>query len=91
MENLLVMVEPLEKNKRIVNPKLIKQMKAIGYCERCFNDWKDLETHHIKSKGSGGHDVKDNLVCLCWVCHRMVHDGNISRDELRELVSNRIK
>lgn len=79
----------IEKNERISNPKLIKAMKDIGWCEYCGKKNGQLETHHIKSKSSGGNDVKDNLIVLCFECHRIVHDGNISRDELRRIVSER--
>ena len=64
-------------------------MKDIGKCEKCKIENQSFETHHIKSKGSGGHDVKDNLICLCWKCHRLVHTGEISKDELRRIVSER--
>lgn len=78
----------LSKNKRIVNIKLIKKIKEIGYCELCGSSF-NLETHHIKSKGSGGDDVPENLVCLCAVCHRTVHDGNILRETLHAIVEGR--
>lgn len=78
----------LSKNKRIVNIKLIKKIKEIGYCELCGSSF-NLQTHHIKSKGSGGDDVPDNLICLCAACHRMVHDGNILRETLRTIVMGR--
>lgn len=78
----------LEKNKRIINNKLIKDMKKIGYCELCGSHF-NLQTHHIKSKGAGGGDVDSNLICLCGVCHNKVHAGNISRERLREIVGRR--
>jgi 5-methylcytosine-specific restriction endonuclease McrA len=34
-----------------------------------------LHPHHIKYKSAGGEDTLDNLVTLCWKCHRAVHDG----------------
>ena len=79
----------LQKHRRIVDPKAIKKVKEIGYCEYCGNGFRTLHTHHIKSKGSGGCDVLSNLVCLCYVCHQTVHDGNIGRDVLREIVGRR--
>jgi len=63
-------------------------MKDIGHCEKCNSSYR-LEAHHIKSKASGGGDIKDNLICLCWICHRVVHDGNISRAELKKIVGER--
>ena len=79
----------LQKHRRIVDPKAIKKVKEIGYCEYCGNGMRELQAHHIKSKGAGGHDVSSNLICLCYVCHRTVHDGNIGRDVLREIVGRR--
>ena len=75
----------MTKNKRIINNKLIKNIKDIGYCEFC--GWTNgLQTHHIKTKGSGGGDTDDNLICLCWKCHRLVHDGKIDKGSLKDIV-----
>ena len=79
----------IDKNIRIKDTKLIKAMKDVGWCEYCGKSIEQLETHHIKSKGSGGNDVRDNLIALCTTCHRTVHDGNISRDELKRIVRER--
>ena len=65
---------PVPKNKRVVNKKLLKDKKGI--CEIC-NKYTQTEKHHIKSKGSGGNDTEDNLIELCRTCHRLVHDGKI--------------
>lgn len=40
-------------------------------------DEHPLQPHHIKTKGSGGGDELENLITLCWKCHRLVHDGHI--------------
>lgn len=65
---------PVPKNKRIVNKKLLKDKKGI--CGICHKTTK-TDKHHIKSKGSGGDDTKENLIELCRKCHRLVHDGKI--------------
>jgi hypothetical protein len=44
------------------------------HCRHC-NNTMGLHPHHIKYKSAGGSDELDNLVCLCWVCHRAVHNG----------------
>lgn len=31
------------------------------------------EAHHILPRGRGGTDTLENLVTLCWYCHRHVH------------------
>ena len=44
----------LEKKKRVVDPKGIKKVKAIDYCERCrrmLNGFYILEVAHVKGKG----------------------------------------
>lgn len=78
----------IPKNNRIVDKKIIKEIRQIGYCELCGSQF-NLQAHHIKSKGAGGHDLPSNLICLCSVCHRIVHDGNISRERLRDVVDRR--
>ena len=78
---------PVPKNKRIKNKKLIDDKKHdCEYCGR-KNCWTN--THHIKSKGSGGNDTEDNLIELCGTCHRLVHDGIIKKKELLEIIKGR--
>lgn len=45
--------------------------------------------HHIVSRGAGGADTPDNLIGLCWVCHNLVHTGQIKRQELIDDLSTR--
>lgn len=80
----------LAKQKRIKSRKMIEQVRKTGYCEVC-GATNDIEAHHIKTKASGGHDREDNLICLCWWCHRKAHDGNIAKGKLMEIVNARIK
>jgi hypothetical protein len=35
--------------------------------------------HHIKSRGSHGHDVEENLVTLCRAHHQMIHQYGINK------------
>ena len=44
------------------------------HCRHC-NSTASLQPHHIKFRSQGGKDTLDNLVTLCWTCHRAVHDG----------------
>lgn len=78
---------PVPKQERKKNQKLIN--KKYHQCELCQrkNIWTN--THHIKSKGASGDDVEDNLIELCANCHRKVHDGLISKDDLIKIVKNR--
>ena len=75
------------KNARVKNKKLINKKKHK--CEYCSKKNCYTNTHHIKSKGAGGDDVEDNLIELCSNCHRAVHDGLISKQELLRIVKRR--
>ena len=77
---------PCPKNKRIVNKKLLKDKKRT--CEIC-GKFRQTEKHHIKSKGSGGDDIEDNLIEVCRFCHRKIHDGVISKEEILKIISRR--
>lgn len=68
---------PLPKNKRIVNKKLLKDKK--GVCEICGRKGP-TEKHHKKTKGSGGNDTKENLIEVCRICHTKIHNGEIKLD-----------
>ena len=73
---------PYPKTMRIKNKKLLQDKK--GMCQLCGkNGYTDK--HHIKSKGSSGDDVEENLIELCRKCHRLVHDGLIEKDELLKI------
>ena len=46
-------------------------------CLKCNNE-NDLSPAHYKSRGSGGtEDDLNNLMLLCWLCHRKLHDGKM--------------
>jgi hypothetical protein len=51
---------------------------------KCFGG---LDMHHIKSRGSGGEDVRGNLILLCRHHHQMAHNGKISKSVLYEAIS----
>lgn len=80
---------PVPKNERKKDKKLINKKKHD--CEFCGKQNCCTHTHHIKSKGAGGDDTEDNLIELCWFCHRRVHDGLISKQELIKIVKRRKK
>jgi 5-methylcytosine-specific restriction endonuclease McrA len=56
---------------RIVNKALIKAINALP-CNACLKPAPN-DAHHIKSRGSGGHDETHNLVALCRSCHQNLH------------------
>lgn len=79
----------IDKNKRIVSKKAIETAR-LDYCEYCFRHTKIDSVnighvHHIKSKGSGGDDAKENLIHLCYLCHDLAHRGKISKEKLRKI------
>lgn len=65
------------KSNRVKNPKLLEAVrkqpclicKKIGSCD----------PHHIKSVGSGGSDVEDNLIPLCREHHTDIHKLGLNR------------
>lgn len=76
--------DPIEKPRRIKDPRAFAE-KPTDCCEICFarfGPFCPMEKHHIKSKGAGGSDTLQNRLCLCWLCHRKVHSGEISRETL---------
>lgn len=46
-----------------------------------------VEVHHIASRGSGGDDTPENLICLCRRHHHRAHHGLISRGKLRAILT----
>lgn len=68
---------PLPKNKRVVNKKLLQDKKGI--CEICGKKGA-TEKHHKKTKGSGGNDTEENLIEVCRICHTQIHNGEIKLD-----------
>ena len=77
---------PVPKNKRIVNKKLLRNKKKI--CEIC-GKYGQTEKHHIKTKGSGGDDVEENLIEVCRICHRKIHDEIISKEDILKIKNRR--
>ena len=67
-----------------------KVYERDNYRCRFCNYSMGLHPHHIKYKSAGGSDTLDNLITLCWICHRAVHDGflkvNTSYNQHGELV-----
>src|SRR5277367_5732124 len=45
-------------------------------CQHC-GSWRNLQVHHIQSRGQLGNDEENNLLTLCADCHGRVH-GQIS-------------
>ncbi|GIO42308.1 hypothetical protein [Paenibacillus apis] len=56
--------------------------------ERCSHP-AEGEPHHIRTRGAGGDDRRENLIHLCGWHHRLFHDGNLDRNELIAIVAKR--
>jgi hypothetical protein len=61
----------IPKPKRIENKELINSYIGLP-CIICHNLCK--KPHHIWTRGAGGGDTPDNLICLCLLHHRIAHD-----------------
>ena len=62
--------------KRIVN-KLLLNSYHDEPCTVCKKEYGTV-AHHIKTKGSGGHDVESNLMPLCVSHHDEVHKKGLN-------------
>jgi 5-methylcytosine-specific restriction endonuclease McrA len=43
-------------------------------CQYC-GSMKNLQVHHIQSRGQLGADTEGNLITLCASCHEQIHLG----------------
>lgn len=71
------------KSKRIENQDLLDYIKELP-CISCEDHSNDVCGHHLKTVGSGGHDVPHNLMPLCKSCHMLIHQlGTSSMARIR--------
>ena len=70
----------IPKPSRIRNPKLLASMRG----QPCAICGRPGVAHHLKTVGSGGDDVPENLVVLCpYRCHSEIHTIGRQRFEER--------
>lgn len=43
-------------------------------CVFCGRPWP--EVHHYVERSRGGLGIEENLVCLCTLCHKKLHQGD---------------
>ncbi len=79
--------QPIDKPRRIVDRAAVNAARR-DVCElcgvRCIG-----EVHHARSRGARGNDEPSNLISLCLLCHRKVHDGNVPRQAIMDVIANR--
>ena len=67
----------ISKNKRIVNKDLCNSYQDMS-CAICFiRGGGRICGHHIKPKGSGGHDHTKNLIPVCHKHHMEFHNKGL--------------
>ncbi len=71
------------KFKRIKDKKVIQDCRKEN-CELCGAP-ANIEPHHIYPVGTGGGDIKENLIQLCTKCHINAH-ANECKKELLNIV-----
>lgn len=67
----------MTKTKRIVDLPLLESIRKNSRCVVCGDRYPD--PHHVKSKKSGGDDVRENLMPLCRLHHRECHDKGLTK------------
>lgn len=75
------------KHKRVINKRVIEEIRK-SECELCGSRCY-AQPHHIHTVGSGGGDIRENLIQLCVDCHMGAHDGRISKKQLINAVAKR--
>lgn len=45
-------------------------------CLNCLSEIELMPAHYV-SRGRGGPDILENLMLLCFECHRKQHDGKL--------------
>jgi 5-methylcytosine-specific restriction endonuclease McrA len=48
-------------------------LERDGWRCQCCGSRAGLEVHHITPRSQLGHDAEENLITLCWNCHRRIH------------------
>ncbi len=57
----------------LTNARRREVYKRDGWrCALC-DSTDGLQIHHVEPRGSGGSDMPENLITLCWRCHAEAH------------------
>lgn len=59
--------------------RLIVYVRDNFRCRKCGEmETAKLTVHHVIFRSQGGDHSPENLVTLCWSCHKLVHDKIIA-------------
>jgi hypothetical protein len=61
------------KRKRVIDKKLMASFKDKTCLINDKNCLGDVCAHHLKSQGSGGDDIIENLIPVCIFHHNEIH------------------
>jgi len=63
--------------KRIIDSAAQRvKLDADPNCRVCSD--RATDPHHILLKSQGGDDIEDNIMPLCFDCHRRYHNGKVN-------------
>ena len=82
----------IERWKFLAWQALSRKKRSIGYCQKCGKKNVKLEAHHLITKAHGNYAKfeEDNIVALCYYCHRIFFHGNSTWDEERDFIEKLI-
>lgn len=75
--------------------ELFKQMNGRVYCEICTFDFEEfygemgkeyIIAHHRVPLKEGGDDTIDNIILVCGNCHEILHNNQINKKKIRQLL-----
>lgn len=73
---------------KIVDDALLLDFRLTFRCEVCKKA-RDVDPHHVFSRGSGRLDIAINLISLCRGCHNLTHAGKVKREQILAIVARR--
>ncbi len=82
LEQETSMKKKLKKKSRHVPKKVSQAVKKRHHFECAWCGIGFTERHHIEEFSQGGEHTEGNLILLCPICHKKVHQGKISTSEL---------
>lgn len=75
---------------KVIDKPMLLEFRLMRQCAWCRAKVQECDPAHIFSRGAGRVDIRENVVNLCFRCHRSSHDGNgPTRDELLAIAAQR--